>query len=121
MEARPLSNTFIINIGDALERVTGGLLRATPHKVAKRVAAQTPRLSFPYFYDPGFADEMTSIESRLRPCDRSLAESNRERHKIRWDSVDPNKFRGSYGDYLLRKVGKVFPELAAQELDDGMF
>ena len=38
-----------------------------------------------------------------RPIGRSARE--------RWDRIDPNAFSGRYGDYLLRKVGAVFPEL----------
>lgn len=38
----------------------------------------------------------------------------------RWDRMSVREFSGTYGDYLLRKVSKVFPELgrAALERDD---
>ena len=29
----------------------------------------------------------------------------------RWDGASVHAFEGTYGDYLLGKVGKVFPEL----------
>jgi hypothetical protein len=29
----------------------------------------------------------------------------------RWDRASVHLFDGSYGDYLLNKVGKVFPQL----------
>jgi len=29
----------------------------------------------------------------------------------RWDHSDVHAFRGTYGDYLLEKIGRVFPEL----------
>ncbi|MCC5600736.1 hypothetical protein [Nostoc favosum] len=29
----------------------------------------------------------------------------------RWDKASVHEFRGTYGDYLLNKVSKVFPEL----------
>ena len=29
----------------------------------------------------------------------------------RWDHASVHAFDGTYGDYLLNKVGKVFPEL----------
>jgi hypothetical protein len=32
---------------------------------------------------------------------------------VRWDDIDPNAPLGTYGDYLLAKVAKVFPTLAA--------
>ena len=30
-----------------------------------------------------------------------------------WDKTDLYVFQGNYGDYLLKKVSKVFPELTA--------
>jgi hypothetical protein len=29
----------------------------------------------------------------------------------RWDHANVHEFEGTYGDYVLRKVSKVFPEL----------
>jgi hypothetical protein len=34
----------------------------------------------------------------------------------RWDRASVHEFRGTYGDYLLSKVSKVFPELRRQVL-----
>ena len=30
----------------------------------------------------------------------------------RWDGEDPRDFQGTYGEYLVRKVVRVFPALA---------
>jgi hypothetical protein len=35
----------------------------------------------------------------------------------RWDGRDLRAFRGTYGDYLLGKVGQVFPELRRDALE----
>ena len=32
----------------------------------------------------------------------------------RWDRASVHEFDGTYGDYLLEKVGKVFPELSSE-------
>eukprot|EP00756_Hemistasia_phaeocysticola_P060585 Hpha_TRINITY_DN4162_c0_g1::TRINITY_DN4162_c0_g1_i1::g.194858::m.194858 len=48
---------FIINIGDMLSHVTGGVYRATPHRV---LSAPTQRLSVPFFYEPSFASSIPS-------------------------------------------------------------
>ena len=50
----PLPSTFVVNLGDCLERCTGGLLRATAHRVMQRLGAQSGRYSFPFFFDPAF-------------------------------------------------------------------
>jgi hypothetical protein len=34
----------------------------------------------------------------------------------RWDRTSVHAFEGTYGDYLLGKVGKVFPQLRAAVL-----
>jgi hypothetical protein len=34
----------------------------------------------------------------------------------RWDGADLRAFTGTYGEYLLGKVGRVFPELGADVL-----
>ena len=39
---------------------------------------------------------------------RSIATDD---HATRWDGASVHAFAGTYGDYLLAKVGKVFPEL----------
>lgn len=46
----PIPNTFVINIGDILEKMTRGLYKSTPHR-AKNIQNKS-RYSVPYFYDP---------------------------------------------------------------------
>jgi len=36
--------------------------------------------------------------------------------QARWDGASVHAFEGSYGDYVLAKVGKVFPDLQRQVL-----
>ena len=102
MEAPPVAGTLVCNIGDMLERLTGGRFVSAPHR-ALNVSGQE-RLSFPLFYDPDFDAVMT-------PAVEVGAMSDRRQE--RWDGVDPKAFAGRYGDYLESKVGKVFPGLGA--------
>jgi isopenicillin N synthase-like dioxygenase len=98
--APPIANSFVCNIGDMLDRMTGGRYLSTPHRV--RNLAGHDRLSFPFFFDPNF-----NAEVRLINIDAGLNENKEER----WDRASVHEFRGTYGDYLLSKVSKVFPEL----------
>ena len=50
IEALPIENTFVCNIGDLLERWTNGRLVSTPHRVLNRSGRS--RFSIPIFCDP---------------------------------------------------------------------
>ncbi len=100
-EAPPIAGTLVCNIGDMLDRLTGGLYRSTPHR-AKNTSGRG-RLSFPFFFDPGFAAQIVPL-----PQHAARVTDDRE---TRWDKESVHDFSGTYGDYLLGKVGKVFPDL----------
>jgi isopenicillin N synthase-like dioxygenase len=108
IDAPPLAGTLVCNVGDMLERLSGGRFVSAPHRV--RNDAGSDRLSFPLFYDPDFTAMMTPA---LEPVDAA------HRLRSRWDNADPNLFAGRYGDYLLRKVGAVFPALKAEAAVQG--
>lgn len=101
IDAPPVEDSFVCNIGDMLDRMTRGLYRSTPHRV--RNVSGRDRYSFPFFFDP-------SWDARIEPLDLTDAPMSPE-DRDRWDGADVHAFEGTYGDYLLAKVAKVFPEL----------
>ncbi|GIF99303.1 isopenicillin N synthase family dioxygenase [Catellatospora citrea] len=105
IDAPPVPGTFVCNIGDMLDRLTGGYYRSTPHRV--RNVSGNERLSFPFFFDPDFSAEVPPLPGRAREGADG---------RPRWDGQDLRVFTGTYGDYLLGKVGKVFPELRGEVL-----
>jgi isopenicillin N synthase-like dioxygenase len=105
IDAPPIPGTLVCNIGDMLDRLTGGWYKSTPHRV--RNLSGHGRLSFPFFLDPGFAASVPPLP------DRAAAAGDGSR---RWDGQDLQAFTGSYGDYLLGKVSKVFPQLSQDAL-----
>jgi isopenicillin N synthase-like dioxygenase len=116
MDVKYIDNSFVINIGDALERMTHALYRATSHRVIQRTNAKSSRLSFPYFFDPSFDSEMTDVGTFLTERDMEHAEKNQLHVTDRWDKQDPAQFYGTYGEYLTGKVSKVFPVLAEMNI-----
>jgi len=105
IEAPPVPGSFVCNLGDMLDRMTGGLYRSTPHRV--RNATGRDRLSFPFFFDPGFDAEVRPI-----PIAADCADDAAER----WDRASVHAFHGTYGDYVLSKVSRVFPALRGEVL-----
>jgi isopenicillin N synthase-like dioxygenase len=108
IEAPPVPRSFVCNIGDMLDRMTGGLYCSTPHRVALNTSGRD-RLSMPFFFDPHF-------EARVRPIEGLAASAAGHDRAARWDGANIHAFDGTYGDYLLGKVSKVFPELRREVL-----
>ncbi|MHC5755319.1 MAG: isopenicillin N synthase family dioxygenase [Nostoc sp.] len=101
IDVPPIPGSFVCNIGDMLDRMTRGLYRSTPHRVQNQ--STSSRKSFPFFFDPNFNIEVKPIELNGIVVNDDQSD--------RWDKASVHEFRGTYGDYLLNKVSKVFPEL----------
>ncbi|RIL05804.1 MAG: isopenicillin N synthase family oxygenase [Proteobacteria bacterium] len=103
--APPIPGAFVCNIGDMLDRMTGGLYRSTPHRV--RNTASRSRLSFPFFFDPSW----DAVVQPIPGCAPAHDDAGQ-----RWDRASVHAWTGTYGEYLLAKVSKVFPELGREVL-----
>jgi isopenicillin N synthase-like dioxygenase len=101
VDVAPRPGVIVCNLGDMLERLTGGRYRSTPHRVRNTSGAE--RLSFPYFFDPSWDATVPTLP--LTPDDAATAANDR------WDDADVLAWEGTYGDYLTAKVAKVFPDL----------
>ncbi|MGH6949272.1 MAG: isopenicillin N synthase family dioxygenase [Vitreimonas sp.] len=101
IEAPPIAGTLVCNLGDMLDRLTGGAYRSTAHRV--RNVSGKSRLSFPFFFDPGWHAQIVPLPAHANARDDSSE---------RWDRANVHAWSGTYGEYLVGKVAKVFPELA---------
>ena len=102
LEVPAVEGTFVVNLGDMLERMTGGRYLSTPHRV-RHGGGTRDRLSFPFFFDPGWDAEILPIPE--------AALTGPVREVERWDDTSVHHWSGTYGDYLTAKVAKVFPAL----------
>ncbi len=110
LEVPYLPGSFVINVGDMLERLTSGRYTSALHRVINR--SGRPRISMPFFFDPRFDAVLQPIPSVGPPViRRDLID--------RWDGVNLRNVHGTYGDYLIGKVSKVFPDLGRNNLSGG--
>ncbi|KFH69002.1 hypothetical protein MVEG_05804 [Podila verticillata NRRL 6337] len=62
MDTRPIPDTFIVTLGESIERLTDGAYQATVHRVLNNTSGQD-RYSIPFFFDPALDAQ---IPSRLK-------------------------------------------------------
>jgi len=103
IEAPPIPNSFVVNIGDMLGIWTGGKYKATPHRV-KNISSNG-RLSAPFFFDPGF-------DCVIEPASSFDGDNN-----LFVDANSPWSKPFRYGDYIHMKVMNNFPELSKSNND----
>ena len=103
----PVAGGLVCNLGDMLERMSGGRYRSTPHRV--RSPGDRHRISCPFFFDPGWDAEVVPLP---------LGDARPGEEPARWDGASVFDWEGTYGDYLSAKVAKVFPALGAEVLTE---
>jgi isopenicillin N synthase-like dioxygenase len=107
--APPIADAFVVNLGDMLERMTAGRYRSTPHRV--RNTSTSDRIAFPLFLDPAWDANVLPVPDRTGDAECATATDTG-----RWDGLNVHDWSGTYGDYLLAKVAKVFPALVGEVL-----
>ena len=126
-----IDNTFVINLGEVLQSMTGNYLVATPH----RVVTNTERYSSGYFHGPSLATQLTRLP--LAPKYAAAVEASPHHHDAGFMPTPDeahagtaamtsghqpqtygeqlwNYFHRSYGDQMARHHGGLF--LAANEI-----
>jgi isopenicillin N synthase-like dioxygenase len=60
INAPPVKDCFIVNLGDMLERWTNGMFKSTKHRVL--TAGDVERYSIPFFYEPNFDTRVECLD-----------------------------------------------------------
>ena len=110
IDAPPIPNSFVINIGDMLQHWSHGIYRATLHRVKN--VSNKGRISLPLFFDPSWLAKLEPIDPEL--LDSKLLESAQARPNYRrWDGLDIQALNPdlTYGEFVWDKIKDVFPKL----------
>lgn len=101
-----LPDSFLVNVGDILDRLTSGLYVSPLHRVLPP-SPTSKRLSIPFFFDPAWTAKITALPLGHEPDAAALK---------RWERRSTfNSLEGIWGQYLGVKVQKVFPDLVLPE------
>ncbi|KAJ5692767.1 hypothetical protein N7462_002190 [Penicillium macrosclerotiorum] len=128
--APPLPNTFVVNIGRALEALTGGICTATTHRVSLREEnfidsegnSLGPRFSFPVFQGIGLDLSSDNISLIVPDSVRKLVQDDKVKSDA--EATFNEMFRTSIGEGTLvarvtshQDVGqRWYPEVLARAL-----
>jgi len=66
LDATPVANSFVVNIGDLMQRWTNDCYKSTSHRVTSP-SSNTTRFSMPFFVEPNFDTPVATIASCLQP------------------------------------------------------
>lgn len=102
VDAPPVDDAFVVNIGELLEYATDGYLKATNHRV---VSPQAPdeRISIPFFFNPALDARLPLIDL---PADLAA--------QARGVTKDPsNPIHALYGENALKSRLRAHPDVAA--------
>ncbi|EAL68711.1 hypothetical protein DDB_G0277497 [Dictyostelium discoideum AX4] len=102
IDAPPIPGTFICNIGDMLDKMTGGYYLSNLHRVKYNKSGRD-RFSIPFFLDPS----LNSIPKLIPNYDQLSQFADKPE---RWDKQNIHEFDGTYGQYFIKKIGRVFPD-----------
>jgi isopenicillin N synthase-like dioxygenase len=107
LDAPPVPGTFVVNIGEMLEIVSGGYMRATVHRVVSPDTAQD-RISIPFFPGPHLDAVVPRVDL---PADLAAA--------ARGVEEDPtNPLSENYGTNALKGWLRAHPKVAERWWSD---
>ncbi|EFR04407.1 2OG-Fe(II) oxygenase [Nannizzia gypsea CBS 118893] len=104
-----IPNSFVVNVGDILDRLTSGLYIAPLHRVLPPLPG-SERLSIPFFFDPAWTAKIERFPLPNATSNTDPTKLKRWAQRSTFDSL-----QGIWGQYLGIKVQKIFPDLKLPE------
>lgn len=116
VDAPPVAGSYVMNLGEMLQRATGGYLRATPHRVLSPGDGTPERLSAALFFNPRFE---SVFEPLALPAE--FVEQGDGRTGGRTDEpvdVTGSPILASFGENNLKVRVRSHPDVAARHYPD---
>ncbi|KAF9352556.1 hypothetical protein BGX26_009661 [Mortierella sp. AD094] len=130
LDTKPIPDTFIVTMGEAIERMTGGLYHATVHRVLNNTSGKD-RYSIPFFFDPSLNARIpfeienldtsaeldyTTAEQEDNGEDVKVEDQAEELvHGLGISSIDDSTSQGwSSGAHVFETVHRCHPEVYAR-------
>lgn len=128
IDAPPILNTFVINIGKGLEAATKGLAKATSHRVLSPARGSTPRYSVPFFQNIAQGVRVTECKLEFPPEILALRETRG--YAAEMDSINFSEYDRGEASGQVNLIGRVkshpdvgqrhYPELFKQIFPRGL-
>lgn len=125
IKAPHITGTLVVNVGQTLEQLTGGLLTATIHRVLVPKPGQGTRLSIPFFQGIDIKSRKTQVE-----IDKSLIKLKKKRdenikqEQIGFQFIPDNEYPSGYYTFKNRIKSHVdvsrrwYPEILDKILEE---
>ena len=75
LAAPPVTDTFIVNLGDMMPRWTNGRYRSSMHRVRNTLSKGQERYSIPFFYEPDYLAQIVAVPGTLAAGEKPLFEA----------------------------------------------
>lgn len=96
------------------DQLTNGRYRSRPHRVCRPTIGSPPRFSFPLFFDFAWNAEMKRLPlEHLQP----LSDEEKRLAELRWATTTFREVKGTWSQYLARKIQRVFPDLGLPDFE----
>jgi isopenicillin N synthase-like dioxygenase len=96
------------------DQLTSGRYRSRPHRVCRPKPGSPARFSFPLFFDFSWNTEIKRISLDHLP---PLSDEEKRLAEERWAGTTFREVKGTWSQYLARKVQKVFPDLSLPDFE----
>lgn len=109
-EGKDRALSFIVGVGDMLDRMTDGRVKSRYHRVLPPGPSKV-RHSIPFFWDASWSSPVQPLLATRK----DKTEEEKAADDQRWSKTKLIKLTGVYANYLSAKVQPVFPTLIPAE------